>query len=65
MTTLSTSRFYRAKTALRQRGQNMSEYIIIASLIVVVSIGVFGIFGLMTRHQVASMALEIPGNKKC
>jgi len=52
----------RSKTALRQRGQGMSEYIIIVALIAVVSIGVFAAFGSTIRHQVAGMAQELSGN---
>ncbi|AMO95451.1 hypothetical protein CFter6_2783 [Collimonas fungivorans] len=52
----------RIKTALLQRGQGMSEYIIIVALIAVVSIGVFAAFGSTIRHQVAGMAQELSGN---
>ncbi|MEO6920607.1 MAG: pilus assembly protein [Collimonas sp.] len=57
-----TSQLLRNKTALRQRGQGMSEYIIIVALIAVVSIGVFAAFGSTIRHQVAGMAQELSGN---
>lgn len=65
MATLSLSKFRHIKnikTALRQRGQGMSEYIIIVALIAVVSIGVFAAFGSTIRHQVAGMAAELSGN---
>jgi len=62
MSTLSKSSSGQSKAALRQRGQGMSEYIIIVALIAVVSIGVFAAFGSTIRHQVAGMAQEMSGN---
>ncbi|HWX01799.1 pilus assembly protein [Collimonas sp.] len=62
MATLSNLSSDHSKTALRQRGQGMSEYIIIVALIAVVSIGVFAAFGSTIRHQVAGMAQEMSGN---
>ena len=54
------------KTALptqrRQRGQGMSEYIVIVALIAVVSIGVFASFGEAIRHQVAGLAAALSGD---
>ncbi|AMP00301.1 hypothetical protein CAter282_2432 [Collimonas arenae] len=61
MATLTTVKFHRIKTALRQRGQGMSEYIIIVALVAVVSIGVFSSFGKVIREQVAGMAAELAG----
>ncbi len=51
----------RKTTAARQRGQGMSEYIIIVALIAVGAIGVFSAFGGTIRHQVAGMAQELSG----
>ena len=48
-----------AKT--KQRGQGMSEYIIIVALIAVGAIGVFTAFGGTIRSQVAGMAKELSG----
>lgn len=48
-----------AKT--KQRGQGMSEYIIIVALIAVGAIGVFTAFGGTIRSQVAGMAAELSG----
>ncbi|AMP05141.1 Flp family type IVb pilin [Collimonas pratensis] len=62
MATLSNLSSGHSKTASRQRGQGMSEYIIIVALIAVVSIGVFAAFGSTIRHQVAGMAQEMSGN---
>ncbi len=45
----------------KQRGQGMSEYIIIVALIAVGSIAVFTAFGGVIRHQVAGMANELAG----
>lgn len=44
-----------------QRGQGMSEYIIIVALIAVGAIGVFTAFGGTIRNQVAGMAQELAG----
>lgn len=49
------------KNLANQRGQGMSEYIIIVALIAVVSIGVFAAFGKTLRHQVAGIAAEMSG----
>ena len=48
-----------AKT--KQRGQGMSEYIIIVALIAVGAIGVFTAFGGTIRSQVSAMAKELSG----
>ena len=48
-----------AKT--KQRGQGMSEYIIIVALIAVGAIGVFTAFGGTIRQQVAGLAAELSG----
>ena len=45
----------------KQRGQGMSEYIIIVALIAVGAIGVFTAFGGTIRNQVAGMAQELAG----
>lgn len=54
-------KFNRTKTASRQRGQGMSEYIIIVALIAVGAIGVFAAFGGTIRSQVAGMSHELAG----
>ena len=51
----------RTASAARQRGQGMSEYIIIVALIAVGAIGVFSAFGGTVRNQVAGMAKELSG----
>ena len=48
-----------AKT--NQRGQGMSEYIIVVALVAVGAIGVFTAFGGTIRNQVAGMAAELSG----
>jgi Flp pilus assembly pilin Flp len=53
---------FKNKRAFAQRGQGMSEYIIIVALIAVGAIGVFSAFGGVIRHQVAGMANELAGN---
>lgn len=45
----------------RQRGQGMSEYIIIVAMIAVGAIAVFTSFGGVIRNQVAAMAMEMSG----
>jgi len=45
----------------RQRGQGMSEYLIIVALIAVAAIGVVGFMGDTVSNQMASMAMEISG----
>lgn len=45
----------------RQRGQGMTEYIIIVALIAVAAIGVYSLFGETIRHQVAGLAGEVAG----
>jgi len=45
----------------RQRGQGMTEYIIIVALIAVAAIGVYSYFGKTVRNQTAGMAQELSG----
>lgn len=49
------------RTANRQRGQGMTEYIIIVALIAVAAIGVYALFGKTIRNQVAGLAGEVAG----
>jgi Flp pilus assembly pilin Flp len=51
----------RNQSKKRQRGQGMSEYIIVVALIAVGAIGVFTAFGGTIRHQVAGMSAELAG----
>jgi Flp pilus assembly pilin Flp len=44
-----------------QRGQGMTEYIIIVALIAVAAIGVTRQFGGVIRHQTAAIAQEMSG----
>jgi hypothetical protein len=57
---IATRRFTRGNT-LRQRGQGMTEYIIIVALIAVAAIGVYALFGKTIRNQVAGLAGEVAG----
>ena len=50
------------RTALRQLGQGMTEYIIIVALIAVSAIGVYSLFGKTIRNQVAGLAGEVAGS---
>lgn len=44
-----------------QRGQGMTEYIIIVALIAVAAIGVYRLFGDTIRSQMAGLAQEMAG----
>lgn len=46
----------------KQRGQGMTEYIIIVALIAVAAIAVYQFFGNTVRNQTAAIANEIAGN---
>lgn len=54
-------RVLKGRTLHRQRGQGMSEYIIITALIAVAAIGVFALFGNVLQNQTAGMAQEMAG----
>jgi Flp pilus assembly pilin Flp len=45
----------------RQRGQGMTEYIIIVALVAVAAIAVYQTFGQVVRSQTAAMAKELAG----
>jgi hypothetical protein len=47
--------------ASRQRGQGMSEYIIITALVAVAGIGLFAAFGDVLQNQMAGMSREMAG----
>ncbi len=51
------------KLSLRrqQRGQGMTEYIIIVALIAVAAIGTYQFFGQTIRNQTAGIAAEVSG----
>jgi Flp pilus assembly pilin Flp len=44
-----------------QRGQGMTEYIVIVALIAVAAIAVYQFFGQTIRNQTAGIALEVSG----
>jgi Flp pilus assembly pilin Flp len=46
-----------------QRGQGMTEYIIIVALIAVAAIGVYSYFGQTIKSQTSGMAQELAGGK--
>lgn len=53
---------FQSRRALRrQRGQGMTEYIVIVALISVAAIGVYTLFGQTLRNQTAGLALELSG----
>ena len=45
----------------RQRGQGMTEYIVIVALIGIAAIAVVSMFGGTARNQIAGMAKELSG----
>lgn len=45
----------------KQRGQGMTEYIIIVALIAIAAIGIFGKFGDVVSNQMAASANELAG----
>lgn len=45
----------------RQRGQGITEYIVIVALIAVAAIAAFQFFGRTIRNQTAGIALEVSG----
>ena len=48
-------------TQRTQRGQGMSEYIIITALVAVAGIGLFAAFGDVLQNQMAGMSREMAG----
>ncbi len=48
-------------TLRRERGQGMTEYIIVVALIAVAAIGVYTLLGQTIRNQTAGLALEVSG----
>jgi Tfp pilus assembly protein FimT len=55
------AKFRSSFSSLRQRGQGMTEYIIIVALIAIAAIGSFMYFGNTARQQIAGMATELSG----
>ena len=49
------------KTKRAQRGQGMTEYIVIVALIAVAAIAVYQFFGQTVRSQMAGIAKEVSG----
>jgi type IV pilus assembly protein PilA len=49
-------------TKAKQRGQGMTEYIIIVALIAIAAIAVYQFFGSTVRNQTAAIANELAGN---
>ncbi len=54
-------RMNRSARRVGQRGQGMTEYIIIVALIAIASITVVSFFGSTVRNQTAGMANELSG----
>jgi Tfp pilus assembly protein FimT len=51
----------RSTSARVQRGQGMTEYLIVVALIAVAAIGVYTLFGQTIRNQTAGLAMEVSG----
>ena len=45
----------------KERGQGMTEYIVIVALVAVAAIAVYQLFGQVVRSQTAAMARELAG----
>lgn len=45
----------------QQRGQGMTEYIIVVALVAIAAIAVYQLFGQVIRSQTAAMAKELAG----
>ena len=52
-------KFLLSRGQRRQRGQGMTEYIVVVALIAVAAIGIYTLFGQTLRNQTAGLALEI------
>jgi len=48
-------------SSIRQRGQGMTEYIVIVALIAIAAIAVYQYFGQTVRNQTAAIAQELSG----
>lgn len=57
----ATSQHESFNSRLRERGQGMTEYIIIVGVIAIAAISVFGLFGDTVENQIAGMAEELSG----
>lgn len=49
------------RSARKQRGQGMTEYVIVVALVAIAAIAVFQLFGQVVRSQTAAMARELAG----
>ncbi len=58
---MRSSHSFSSKLSRKQRGQGMTEYIIIVALIAVAAIGTYSMFGQTIRNQVAGLADEVSG----
>ena len=50
------------KTTRQQRGQGMTEYIVIVALVAIAAIATYQFFGKTVRDQTAAIAKEISGS---
>lgn len=54
-------KFLLSRRQRRQRGQGMTEYIVVVALIAVAAIGIYTLFGQTLRNQTAGLAMEVSG----
>ncbi len=57
-----TSKGEQHQSSYSQRGQGMTEYIVIVALVGVAAIGVYSLLGQTIRNQTVGLAEEISGN---
>jgi Flp pilus assembly pilin Flp len=63
---MNTSKFTKRIAGRRnQRGQGMTEYIIIVALVAIGAIGVYNLFGKTVRDQTTAMGCALAGDKGC
>ncbi len=49
----------------RQRGQGMTEYIIIVALVAIGAIGIYSLLGKTVQHQTVAIACGLAGDQGC
>jgi Flp pilus assembly pilin Flp len=62
---MNSSNLNQTRVFKKQRGQGMTEYIIIVALVAIGAIGVYNLFGKTVRDQTSAMACGLAGNSDC
>ncbi len=52
------------KKSKKNRGQGLTEYIIILALVAIAAIGIVNIFGNQVRHQFSTIVSALAGHRK-